>query len=298
MVEPAPGIQLPAAQVQDRGDRRGRGPGGDRRARYRPAHRPQRGGRDRLQGAGRRRARADADDRQDRPRFPAQGRIARLSRGDHARLQSRGPARQQVQGADQDPRPRDRRRGVHRAGRGGVRRARRARDRRRCRAEIARIAAYFAPPAYEALPARVRGVRSGARRDPDFARFARDQSLPAQDAGLHRGHGLAEADRRAAGRRHLGPDAGRSPTSPSAISFDELRVTHVQNLVLPHVRLDDVPAVWAALVEAGLADRQCRADHRHHRLPGHGLLQARHRPLDPDRAGDREALRRCRARRR
>ena len=36
-------------------------------------------------------------------------------------------------------------------------------------------------------------------------------------------------------------------------SFDELRVTHIQNIVLPHVRLDDVPAVWAALVEAGLA---------------------------------------------
>ena len=30
MVEPASGIQLPAAQVQDRGDRRRRGPGGDR----------------------------------------------------------------------------------------------------------------------------------------------------------------------------------------------------------------------------------------------------------------------------
>jgi sulfite reductase (NADPH) hemoprotein beta-component len=36
-------------------------------------------------------------------------------------------------------------------------------------------------------------------------------------------------------------------------SFDELRVTHIQNIVLPHVRLDDVPAVWAVLVEAGLA---------------------------------------------
>ncbi len=36
-------------------------------------------------------------------------------------------------------------------------------------------------------------------------------------------------------------------------SFDEFRVTHVQNLVLPHVKLDDVPAVYAALKAAGLA---------------------------------------------
>ena len=36
-------------------------------------------------------------------------------------------------------------------------------------------------------------------------------------------------------------------------SFDELRVTHVQNLVLPHVRKDDLFALWEALVAAGLA---------------------------------------------
>ncbi len=36
-------------------------------------------------------------------------------------------------------------------------------------------------------------------------------------------------------------------------SFDELRVTHEQNLVLPHVRLTDLRAVYDGLVEAGLA---------------------------------------------
>ena len=36
-------------------------------------------------------------------------------------------------------------------------------------------------------------------------------------------------------------------------SSDELRITHVQNVVLPHVRLDDLHALWSALVEAGLA---------------------------------------------
>jgi sulfite reductase (NADPH) hemoprotein beta-component len=36
-------------------------------------------------------------------------------------------------------------------------------------------------------------------------------------------------------------------------SFGELRVTHAQNLVLPHVRKDDVPEIFAALAAAGLA---------------------------------------------
>ncbi|WP_297490193.1 DUF2849 domain-containing protein [Acidocella sp.] len=36
-------------------------------------------------------------------------------------------------------------------------------------------------------------------------------------------------------------------------SSGELRVSHVQNLVLPHVAKDDVPALFAALVQAGLA---------------------------------------------
>ena len=36
-------------------------------------------------------------------------------------------------------------------------------------------------------------------------------------------------------------------------SFDEVRVSHVQNLVLPHVRQDELFQVWQALVPLGLA---------------------------------------------
>ncbi len=36
-------------------------------------------------------------------------------------------------------------------------------------------------------------------------------------------------------------------------SFDDVRVTHEQNLVLPHVKLDDLAVVHAALKDAGLA---------------------------------------------
>ncbi len=38
------------------------------------------------------------------------------------------------------------------------------------------------------------------------------------------------------------------------LSFGELRVSHEQNLVLPHVALDDLKAVYDALAEAGLAN--------------------------------------------
>ena len=86
-----------------------------------------------------------------------------------------------------------------------------------------------------------------------------------------------------------------SPTSPSAIRLAEIRVTHEQNLVLPHVRLDDLPAVFAALAKAGSAPRQCRPDHRHHRLPGPGLLRPGQCPLDPGAQRHRQALRRSRA---
>jgi sulfite reductase (NADPH) hemoprotein beta-component len=36
-------------------------------------------------------------------------------------------------------------------------------------------------------------------------------------------------------------------------SFDEIRATHVQNLVLPHVRKQDLYTLWQALDAAGLA---------------------------------------------
>jgi sulfite reductase (NADPH) hemoprotein beta-component len=38
------------------------------------------------------------------------------------------------------------------------------------------------------------------------------------------------------------------------LGHDEIRVTHAQNLVLPHVRARDLPAVWARLADIGLAE--------------------------------------------
>ncbi len=156
--------------------------------------------------------------------------------------------------------------------------------------EVARIAAYFAPPEYETLPAESAAFEA-AKRDPAFARFAETNLFPHKVPGYTaltvslKPIGLPPGDASSDQMRVMADLAER-------YSLDELRVTHVQNIVLPNVRLDDVPAVWAALVEAGLEAPQCRPDHRHHLLPRHGLLQAGHRPLDPDRAGDFQAFRR------
>ena len=70
-------------------------------------------------------------------------------------------------------------------------------------------------------------------------------------------------------------------------SHDEVRVSHEQNLILPHVALDDLPAVYDRLASVGLADAERRLDQRHHRLPGPRLLRARDRALDPGRPAHR-----------
>ena len=179
MVVAASRILVPAAQVQDRGQRRPARPRRDPGARHRLADRAQRRGRARLHRLCRRRPRAHAVRRQEGARLPARARSARLLRRDPARLQSRGPARQQIQGAHQDPAAREGARGPARGGRGGIRaRAQDAAD--ACReAEIARIRAYFAPPR---LPA----------REPESPRVQRRRG---KDAQLRRFRAIATSRR-------------------------------------------------------------------------------------------------------
>jgi sulfite reductase (NADPH) hemoprotein beta-component len=52
---------------------------------------------------------------------------------------------------------------------------------------------------------------------------------------------VAEADRRHSGRR-LGRPDGRIADLAEAFGHDEIRISHEQNVILPHVRLDDLPA--------------------------------------------------------
>ncbi|WP_010542972.1 nitrite/sulfite reductase [Sphingomonas elodea] len=115
-------------------------------------------------------------------------------------------------------------------------------------AEFDRIAAHFAPPAFEAG-----AVDTVDRSDPDFAVWL-DQNVHAHKAP---GYAVVTISLKPIGG--IPGDASADQIDAMAdlaerYSFDELRVTHAQNIVLPHVRKADLYAVWTALREAGLAE--------------------------------------------
>lgn len=114
-------------------------------------------------------------------------------------------------------------------------------------AELERISAFFADPGFE------QGLSDAIdRSDPDFAVWVDQNTHPHRVPGyacvtisLKPAGGIpgdATAD-----QIDLMADLGRE------YSFDELRVTHAQNIVLPHVRKADLHAIWQKLDAAGLA---------------------------------------------
>src|ERR1044072_6774198 len=115
-------------------------------------------------------------------------------------------------------------------------------------AEYDRIAEYFAPPPFET------GLSDEIdRSDPELALWADRQTVK------HKAPGYAIVN---ISLKPIGGIPGdvsaeqmdRIADLAERYSFDELRVTHAQNLVLPHVRKADLRAVWQALVDIGLAD--------------------------------------------
>ncbi|MDR2858301.1 MAG: nitrite/sulfite reductase [Novosphingobium sp.] len=115
-------------------------------------------------------------------------------------------------------------------------------------AEYDRIAACFAPPPFET------GLADEIdRSDPDFALWVDRQTV------THKAPGYAIVN---ISLKPIGGIPGDISAEQMDIvadlaakySFDEVRATHVQNLVLPHVRKQDLHAVWQALTGAGLAD--------------------------------------------
>ncbi|MCD2315567.1 nitrite/sulfite reductase [Sphingomonas sp. IC-11] len=115
-------------------------------------------------------------------------------------------------------------------------------------AELERISAFFAPPAFES------GLSDEVdRSDPDFAVWL-DQNVKAHKQP---GYAIVNVSLKPVGG--IPGDASADQIDVMAdlgerYSFDELRVTHAQNIVLPHVRKADLYAVWQKLTEAGLAE--------------------------------------------
>ncbi|MEM8794753.1 MAG: nitrite/sulfite reductase [Pseudomonadota bacterium] len=113
------------------------------------------------------------------------------------------------------------------------------------------IAAYFADPDFADLPAESAAFEARRASDRAFQIFAERNLHPHKKPGYTsvtislKPVGAPPGDATDVQMEAMADIAER-------YSFDELRVSHEQNVVLPHVRLDDLPAVYDALVEAKL----------------------------------------------
>ena len=120
-------------------------------------------------------------------------------------------------------------------------------------AEFARIKSWFAPPAYETLPAVSRKLEQAQTQDEELARFVE------RNLYRHKQKGYAALTISLKTIGHAPGDVTSEQMRLIAdlaekYSFDELRVTHMQNIVLPHVRLDDVAEIFSALRAKNLGE--------------------------------------------
>jgi sulfite reductase (NADPH) hemoprotein beta-component len=114
-------------------------------------------------------------------------------------------------------------------------------------AELERISAFFAPPAFDAADV------EPDRSDPDFAVWLDQNVKPHKQTG----YAIVNISLKPIGG--IPGDATSAQIDVMAdlaeqYGFDELRVTHAQNIVLPHVAKRDLHAVWQVLRNADLAD--------------------------------------------
>lgn len=119
-------------------------------------------------------------------------------------------------------------------------------------AEVARIAAYFAPPAYEKLSETSAALAAAQVANPEFARWVEVNTTPHRQPGYTaltislKAVGAPPGDATSEQMRLVADLADE-------FSFSEIRVSHAQNLVLPHVKQSDLFAIWQRLGAAGLA---------------------------------------------
>jgi len=117
--------------------------------------------------------------------------------------------------------------------------------------ELARIRGWFTPT-FAKLPPRSEVFEAAKASDPSFARWARHNVHP------HKQPGYAIAD---VSLKKPGETPGDMTWEQMEIvadlaerfSLDDVRVHYTQNLLLPHVRQDDLPTIYQALKAAGLA---------------------------------------------
>lgn len=117
---------------------------------------------------------------------------------------------------------------------------------------IAAVAARFDPPPFAVLPGKSEAMQRAMSQDRAFRAFLQTNTHP------HRETGYISA---AISLKPTGGIPGDITSDEMDLvadladrfSFGEIRVSHEQNLVLPHVRQDDLHTLWKELVGAGLA---------------------------------------------
>jgi len=118
--------------------------------------------------------------------------------------------------------------------------------------ELQRITAYFAQPQFEKLPRWSASFEEARAKHKDFANWVRT------NIAAHRVDGYAIVNISLKPEGGIPGDATADQMRVVAdlalrYGFDEIRVSHHQNLVLPHVKRDDLFAVWKVLQASGLA---------------------------------------------
>ncbi|NVP55921.1 nitrite/sulfite reductase [Mycoplana rhizolycopersici] len=118
--------------------------------------------------------------------------------------------------------------------------------------DIAAITAYFAPPALESRAEGWAQLAQWKKADADFARWVQQNVQPHK----HPDYGMVTISLKPIGG--IPGDATDAQMDAVAdiaqeYAFDEIRVSHEQNLILPHVALADLEPVYRALVATGLA---------------------------------------------
>lgn len=119
-------------------------------------------------------------------------------------------------------------------------------------ADIQAISAYFAPPALDARPEGWAQLAGWKKADIEFARWVDQNVQPHR----HPDYGMVTISLKPIG----GIPGDATDVQMDAIAeiaeeyaFDEIRISHEQNVILPHVALADLEPVYRALVAQGLA---------------------------------------------
>ena len=117
--------------------------------------------------------------------------------------------------------------------------------------EVDRITAYFAPPDYVDQISAPSTYERALRNDRDFARWARTNVSDHKEPG----YAIVNISLKPIGG--IPGDATAEQMDAVAdladdFSLGEIRIAHEQNLVLPHVPQQDLPALWRELRRVGL----------------------------------------------